>query len=465
MKRNQMTRRRLLQSGAALSVGAGMWQGGVAPSFATSKPIALGLKPQKKALVFIMLDGGNDSFNMLVPTSEHHYRAYQNSRSNLALDRQTLLPLKGATDKEGRSFGLHPAMPDVARLFNQKQLSFVANCGPMIEPVRAADMHSGRAKLPLGLLSHADQFKHWQSARPDQRVNQGWFGSFADALQPNRPAHQIPMNISLAGSNIMQNGVSSSHYSIQEQGSVGLVVNEEDTPLNQVLLASFEQLLQTDYGSDPFKQSYLSQTREAQAQHEVFRRGIQPFRLPVDFPDTPLAQQLAMVARSIAAADGLNHQQQTFFLRYIGWDHHDELLQNHAAMLGVLSEALGTFQQALQKMGLADQVVTFTGSDFGRTLTSNGNGTDHGWGGNTMVMGADLAGGRVVGSYPDLTLGDRNDLDAGDGVIIPTTAIEQIYAEIAHWFGVEKPYLSKLFPNVHRFTGGRAERSLGLFKS
>lgn len=138
-------------------------------------------------------------------------------------------------------------------------------------------------------------------------------------------------------------------------------------------------------------------------------------------------------------------------MRYIGWDHHDELLETHASMLAVLSQALGAFQSALEDMGLADRVVTFTGSDFGRTLTSNGNGSDHGWGGNTLVMGGPIVGGRIFGNYPVLGLGDDNPLDVGDGVLIPTTSTDQLYADLSRWFGVQDAALTEILPNLRRF--------------
>lgn len=449
-------RRQLLKSGAGLAA-AGLFSG-TAPLFSAQATAATGpapgtvkIQPARKALVFIMLDGGNDSFNMLVPRDNQHYREYQTSRSNLALPQSSLLPLNTSVDnQQGREFGLHPAMPEVQQLFNTQQLAFVANIAPLLEPTSKQAMQNGSAKLPLGLMSHADQFRHWQTSRPDNRINQGWFGYFADALQASLPADQIPMNISLAGSNIMQNGVLNSHYSITDTGSVGLIVNEQKTPLNNTLLESFEQLLNTDYSQDPFKQTYLAQTRQAQARHQIFRDALTPQILQTRFSDTPLSQQLKTVARSISAADKLNLQQQTYFIRYIGWDHHDELLDNQHAMLQILSRALHEFQQGLEALGIAEQVITFTGSDFGRTLTSNGNGTDHGWGGNTLVMGQAVRGGQIYGEYPSLGLGDSNPLDAGDGVLIPTTSTDQLYAELARWFGVNDKDIHKLFPNLSK---------------
>lgn len=168
----KLTRRNFLQNGAAVA-GSGMLLSGTAPVYslpgkhaqptvagATKEMVPLTIKAQKKALVFIMLDGGNDSFNMLVPTSKRDYADYQNSRSNLALDNSSLLPLSGYKDAQGRTFGLHPAMPEVQQLFTDKKLAIMANIAPMIEPVAKADFYSGAARLPLGLLSHADQFKH-----------------------------------------------------------------------------------------------------------------------------------------------------------------------------------------------------------------------------------------------------------------------------------------------------------------
>jgi len=451
---NKISRRGFIKASASVAAGTSIMLTGTAPSYAApqvTKSKAVQIKPSKKALVFIMLDGGNDSYNMLVPTSSKHYKEYQSSRSNLALSQQQLLSLDGYRDSRGRTFGVHESMRDVQQLFKQKKLAFVANTGPIIEPVTKDNFYGGGAKLPLGLLSHSDQFKHWQTARPELRINRGWFGYFADALQPDRTIDQIPMNISLSGSNIMQNGISSSHYSITQDGSVGLIVNEDKTPLNNVLLDSFEKSLNFHYRGDPLKQSYLSITREAQAQHEKFSKATDQINVPTSFSDTALSQQLKKVVQSIKAADSLGQQQQTYFLRYIGWDHHDELLNNHANMLSVLSKALGEFQRALDELDIADKVVTFTGSDFGRTLTSNGNGTDHGWGGNTLVMGEPVNGGQIFGEYPSLALGTDNPLDVGGGVLIPTTPIDLLYEQLALWFGAEQSSIEALFPNLSNF--------------
>jgi uncharacterized protein (DUF1501 family) len=457
---HMQSRRTFLKQTAAAS--AGLLLAGSAPAFSLPRTGPIRMKPQDKALVFIMLDGGNDSYNMLVPMTGDDAKVYRETRSNLALGEGELLPLEGYRDQRNRQFGIHNAMPEVQKLFTDKKLSFVANVGPLIEPVTKESFYKG-ARLPLGLLSHADQFKHWQTSRPDQRQNQGWFGNFGDSLSKGRPLTDIPMNISLAGNNIQQNGFETSPYAITEEGSVGLYVNETQSELNSAILESFENLLHQDYNNDPFKATYLSQTRIAQAQHQTFKDATGPIKAPTPFSDSQLSQELRQVAETIKASQMLGLRQQTFFLRYIGWDHHDELLDSHSRMLGVLSRALGEFQQALEAMDLEDKVITFTGSDFGRTLTSNGNGTDHGWGGNTIVMGGDVEGGRIFGDYPILALGSDNALDVGDGVLIPTLATDQLYADLALWFGLDSQDLPRLFPNLANFSSTKVGASgLGL---
>ncbi|MGB1297538.1 MAG: DUF1501 domain-containing protein [Psychrobium sp.] len=428
------------------------------------------ITPQDKSLVFIMLDGGNDSFNMLVPTTIGAYNDYKNSRGDLAIAKEKLLALNNFKDKNNKTFGLHPSLPKVANLFNQNKLSFVANIAPLVEPLTKAEFKAGSKPVPLGLMSHSDQFKHWQTSRPTERSNSGWFGTFADVLQPSKADNAISMNISLAGSNIMQNGKDAREYAVTAKGSVGLSVKRTDKPelvaLNNVLIKGFDSMLAADYSS-AFDTTYIDGIRHAQAQHETFKAAIDRVNINTSFKskdgkESELASQLKMVAKSIAAAPQLGMRQQTFFVRYIGWDHHSELLNNHQRMLSVLDDALAAFQSSLKELGVEDRVVTFTGSDFGRSLTSNGNGTDHGWGGNTLVMGQDVTGGKIFGDYPELTLGDANPLDVGGGVLIPTTATDELYAELALWFGVDKVDLPKLFPNLDKFyDNSKTELPLG----
>lgn len=468
MKLNQITRRQFVKSSGIAMVGSSLLLSGCGGSdskkdSSNSTPKPAPTLNNNRATVFIMLDGGNDAFNTLVPTNTADYQTYQTSRNNLALQRNKLLGLNNY------EYGLHPSLKRIQALFNYNKLSFVANVAPMVEPITREQFKNGTKPVPLGLMSHSDQFKHWQTANPGVRTNTGLFGKLADMIQTSKDDDDISMNISLAGSNIMQSGVSSREYAITQNGSVGLKAKKSSEPstkrLNQQLISGFQSILNHQH-NNAFLDTYISSVKFAQRQHEVFSTATSGVQINTHFEDTPLSQQLKMVAKSIAAKGNLNTKQQTFFVRYIGWDHHSELLKTHANMLSVLDDAMGSFQQALEELGIADEVVTIVGSDFGRTLTSNGNGSDHAWGGHAMVMGGPVHGGKIYGDYPSLELGSGNPLDIGNGVLIPTTSIDELYAEVLLWMGVEKNKLGEMLPNLANFYDykNKTEMPIGFMK-
>jgi uncharacterized protein (DUF1501 family) len=98
---------------------------------------------------------------------------------------------------------------------------------------------------------------------------------------------------------------------------------------------------------------------------------------------------------------------------------------------------------------MENNVTLFTASDFGRTLTSNGEGSDHAWGGNQEVVGGAVAGRKIYGQYP--VLYEDNPLDVGRGRLIPTTSVDLYFAELALWLGVPKSSLPLVLPNIERF--------------
>ena len=400
-----------------------------------------------KALVCIMLSGGNDSFNMLVPTNRSSYAAYKRSRSNLALTRSNLHPLS-YQDKKGQTFGLHSAMPKTHELFNQKKLSFIANIGPLIKPTTKQGYFQNGVELPLGLMSHADQLRHWLTSIPNERVNYGVGGRIADLVQKNNDNHKISMNISLAGSNYFQNGFFSNEYAITNQGSVGLNINEKRNELDEVLYRNFNNMLEREY-VDGFKQTYMDILRQAQNNHDEFKQATASTQLKTSFSKTQLSEDLKMVAKTIASSKKLGMKRQTFYVLYHGWDHHDELLESHEEMLGVLDDALFEFNEALEVEQLSQNVITFTTSDFGRSLTSNGNGTDHAWGGNSLIMGQSINGGDIFGEYPSLEL--ESSLDIGGGVLIPTLPTDALYSKLLKWYGLNNEAIHKILPNSKNF--------------
>ena len=404
--------------------------------------------PDYKALVCLFFGGGIDSFNVLVPRGPAEHAEYAAVRRDLALPQDLLLPIAPATP-DGREYGLHPNMPEIQALFGQNRVAMLANVGTLVEPMTLQQYNNGTARRPLGLFSHSDQSMHWQTSIPDRRTAVGWAGRMADVLGDVNNNPNISMNISLSGSNVFQSGNVSAHYTITQNGSRGLRGYNGQSLLDQVRTEAIDSMLAMNY-QHLFEQTFATRMRGAIDAHLEFSAAIDALQpMQTLFSDTGLSQTFRMIAQTIAARETLGMTRQTFFVQVGGWDHHDEVLLNQEQMLPVVSVALGEFNSALVELGVDNDVTTFTASDFGRTLTSNGRGSDHAWGGNHIVMGGAVNGGDIYGSYPSLYEG--NSLDTGRGRLIPTTSVDEYFAELALWFGVPRRDLELVLPNVSRF--------------
>jgi len=410
--------------------------------------LACGDPSEYRALVCLFFSGGIDSFNVLVPSGTPEYTEYSGIRGDLALPQAELLPVIPATEN-GRQFGLNPNIPELQTLFGAGRLAFLANVGTLVEPTTLQQFERGTVRLPLGLFSHSDQIMHWQTSVPDQRGATGWAGRMADILEAENCNRNISMNISLSGNNVFQTGRQTAHYTITPNGSVGLDGYGEPYQRSLVMTEAVDGLLGLHY-QHLFEKTFAQRMRGAIDAHLQFSEAtaaVPP--LQTVFSDNAVSARFRMVALTIAAREALGAKRQTFFIEVGGWDHHDEVILNQEQMLPVISRALSEFDAALTELGVANQVTTFTASDFGRTLTSNGRGSDHAWGGNHIVMGGAVQGGDIYGSFPDLYLG--NNLDTGRGRLIPTTSVDQYFAEMALWFGVPAADLELVLPNIRRF--------------
>lgn len=410
----------------------------------------LGGDEDYRALVCIMLGGGNDSFNMIAPRSNEHYNEYAITRSNLAIPRANLLNLNPISYNE-KELGFHPAMPEMQSLFEQGKLAVLCNVGTLVQPTSKSAYYNG-AQLPFGLFSHADQDKQWQTSVPQTASPTGWAGRLADMVQAANTNQNISMNISLSGKNIFQLGEQSAEYSILPTGtgSIGIEGYNGQSTFNQIRTTAVKNLMEKQY-QDIFKQTYAGVIQASQNTHELFSAAVGNSTLNTSFSTNQLSQSLKMVARTMKVREQLGVKRQTFFVRLDGWDNHDELLNNHAELLTIVSKGMSEFQTALAELNIEDCVTTFTISDFARTLTSNGNGTDHAWGGNVLVMGNQVKGQEVYGSYPSLALGNDIEVGEGVGVLIPQISTDEYFAELALWYGVSKTELATLFPNIGNF--------------
>lgn len=421
-----------------------------------------------KAMVCLFLAGGNDSFNMLVPRDAGRYDEYRIIRGGLynlteaagglalpnAGEPDGILPLTTLNATSGREFGLHPSMTRLRNLYEAGNACFVANVGSLIQPGMTKAMHDAGINVPFGLYSHADQIEQWQTSFPEGRSTVGWAGRAADLLQTMNADNGLSMNISLGGTNTWQTGNSVFQYGLSPYGVSELDGYEyewdrEAWGLSPIRGAAVDSQLAMDY-KNLLEQTYARKTRKAIEAYKIFQTATEP-DLPggVVFPNTYVGNSFRMAAKTIAGRGVLGAQRQTFFIQAGGWDHHDEVIGNQEEMLGEISEAVGAFYDTLTALGMQDQVVTFTASDFGRTLTSNGRGSDHAWGGNHFVVGGAVNGQRVFGEYPQLF--EDNPLDTGRGRLIPTTSVDAYFAELALWFGVPKSSLPLVVPNISRF--------------
>ena len=424
-----------------------------------------------RALVCLFLSGGNDSFNMLVPREAAAYAEYQSTRSNLALAPESLIDIHPTGQPD---FAVHSGMPEVASLFDAGNAAFVANVGTLIEPVQNRTQVNTLAKLlPLGLFSHSDQIEQWQTSLPHQRSGIGWAGRTADLLQGLNANQKVPMNISLDGSNTWQTGNNVAEYAITTGGAVALQNykfgwQQYDTS-SQAFSQGVDSQLAQEY-SNVLMQTFNTRKKAALDAYDAFTTATSP-ALPggVTFPGTYVGSRLQMIAKAIQghAHTALGAVRQTFFVNLGGWDHHSGVLNLQGQMLPHISAAIGAFYSALTAMGMQNNVTLFTASDFGRTLTSNGQGSDHAWGGNQLVVGGSVLGQKIYGQYPSLALNpqsgpEQNPLDLGSGRLIPTTSCDEFFAELALWLGVSPSDLPLVFPNIGEFySPGSASPPIG----
>ncbi|MEM9588438.1 MAG: DUF1501 domain-containing protein [Planctomycetota bacterium] len=442
------SRRQFLQSAVAGSAGATLLQWQAAQKLLAQTAGSSGYK----ALVCLFLDGGNDSFNMLTPHTAAEYDAYRATRGEpgsggVSIDRADLLEIAGP---DGRTMGLHPSMTAVQQLYNDGHLGFIANVGSLIRPTTMTDYQAAES-LPLGLFSHSDLTRHWQTAMPDTRAAlTGWGGRMADLLTPSEKFNDtIGMSIAVDRVNTFQAADSIRSYIVNSSGAISRSGYFGNWQRDRIIRQAFDEIL-AQPTTDLVSQTYSQLTRQAIDAAQLYNDATASVTLETPFPEHYLGRNLERIARTIASADDLGHEKHIFFVSYGGWDHHGDLLGPQANLLGRLSESLKAFYDSLVELQVSDQVVLFTASDFGRTLVSNGQGTDHGWGGNQIVLGGPVNGGNLFGEYPQSLA--ENDLDVGRGRLIPTLSVDQYAAELAMWMGIgNDSNLESVLPNIRNF--------------
>lgn len=427
-----------------------------------SRVAAQGAPTDHRTLVCVFLNGGMDSFNWLVPRDPARHAIYTTTRGNLALGIDDLRALN-QDGGDGQSYGIHPSCAGLQEMFNglggdtaKRRAAIVANIGTLIQPVTKAQYLAESVALPRALYSHADQIDQWQTSVPQGMTQlSGWAGRTADVLHSTVNGNSIAMNISLAGNSLWQVGNNTTQFVVTDRGALTFTGSEIGDPLHPMRLknTAHRSIIQQNY-ANLMQQSYGQLTKSSIELQEFFLQQYNSYNdsaVAALFPTNHyVAQQFRAAVRMIALRQALGLHRQTIFISHGGWDHHGELLETQAGMLNTLSVALTAFQRALDQLGLQDGVITYSASDFGRTLRSNGRGTDHAWGGNALVMGGPIQGGRVYGTFPDQTLESNDDTGYG-GRMIPTTSVDSFFGEMLRWFGVPASSMSTVLPNIGNF--------------
>lgn len=429
-----------------------------------------------KALVCVFLVGGNDSANTVLPYDTASYDRYHRIRGGgpgrtaggIALARADLeatLLTPAAARTDGLQFALHPQMSRLAGLFNARKASIVFNVGPLVEPTTLTQYRQQSVRLPPKLFSHNDQQSYWAAESPEG-AQTGWGGRMGDlALSSNQKAQFTC--ISTTGNAIFLAGRNAAQYQISPGGAVSLTAYKYGTFFSLQVLEDIRALLR-QARSDPFEADYLSVIDRSIDYERQIEQALAGADVATGFPGNALGTQLRMVARLIKARAGLGASRQVFFVQLGGFDLHSNMMSRQPGQLREVSEAMGAFHDAMVEIGASDKVTAFTASDFGRTLSYNGDGSDHGWGGHHLVVGGAVEGGRFVGTPPPLSTGEsgapEDQWHVGQGRWLPSTSLAQFGATLARWFGVSDTETLALLPNLVNFGGNAYPRDLGFLR-
>jgi uncharacterized protein (DUF1501 family) len=399
-----------------------------------------------KALVCVFLYGGNDSNNLIVPMDSAGYTAYSGIRKNMALAQSSLLPVQTA---KAAPYGFHNLLPEVQKLFENKQLAVVANIGSLVAPLTRAQYVANQGMIPVNLFSHLDQQTQWQTSVANGMSTTGWGGRVADQVANLNGSATFPTLVYVTGNSIFGSGKVTTPGAVTPGATLGLSGFGTDAA-SVARSNALQQLLTLDSGVTLIHQagSFMSDGLRDSATLNKALSGVAA--LKTVFPATSLGGQLQEVAKLIQVRQAVGMNRQIFFCSLGSFDTHVNQLSDQGTLFSQLSPALAAFFAATQELGVDQQVTTFTESDFSRTtMPNNSGGTDHAWGSHQLVMGSAVQGGDIYGQFPTMVLGSGNDV--GEGRWLPTTSVDQYGSTLAQWFGVSASQLPSVFPNIVNF--------------
>lgn len=445
----ELQRREFLRRASALGLAG--TAGPLALSLAGIGEAAAATAPSDyKALVCVFLYGGNDYGNTLVPYDQASYDAYAAIRQALATPRDQLTATALGLNVGGRQMALAPQLGKLKSLWDSGRLGIQLNVGTLIQPTTLAQYQAQNVPLPPKLFSHNDQQSVWQSNSPEGATS-GWGGRMGDLFLGGNGTSTFTC-INASGNAVFMSGKQAVQYQVSTSGAV---------PINGILKPLYGSQACADALRGLITAADRTHWMEAELNRVVARSvsaqgtisaalaGLPALATPFDTTSS-LSNQLLMVAKLIAVRQALGATRQVFFVSLGGFDLHDFLVAEHPGLLTAVNDALASFYAATVELGVASQVTAFTASDFGRTLTSNGDGSDHGWGSHHFVLGGAVQGGKYWGTLPSVSVNGPDDV--GQGRLLPTTSVDQLGATLATWMGVAASDLPSVLPRIVNYT-------------
>ena len=404
-----------------------------------------------KALVCVFMHGGNDGFNLIVPSDNDSYSEYAQSRQNLAVAQNSLLPINPLTT-DGRTFGLNQFAAPLQGLFNEGKMAIMGNVGHLMEPTTRDMVLNKTANLPTELFSHNNQQDQWKTVNLDNSLLSGWGGRIANTFADTQ-AEPLLTGISVNSRSPWLRHPDNLDLAISADGFDEYWYVSEGVGFENKRRTAYLDTIYKNYNGAFRKQIADTQKRTLELVESVGGVLKNTPALTTVFPEDNgygLASQLKAVANMIAARDALGMSRQIFFVEMGGFDTHDDQNQDQPNLFNMLSNSLKSFYDALTEIGANSEVTTFTASEFGRTLTSNGDGTDHAWGNHQLVIGDAVRGGDIYGTMPSLVVGGADDYKSR-GRIIPTTSVEQYVQSMLNWYGLNPTQIQTVLPNYSAF--------------
>ena len=444
------SRRQFLKTASLMSIA-----GAASPfalNLATIGAASAQSAPGYRAIVCLFLYGGNDHTNTLIPYDQPSYDEYFASRDTIAIARDQLTPNATGTvaSQGGREFAFHPQLTGFKSFWDQGKLAVVANVGPLVVPTTKAQYNARSVPLPPKLFSHNDQQSAWQADEArGEGANVGWGGRLGDLLASQNAASVFTC-ISASGNAVFLSGTNVIQYQVSSSGAVS-IAGITGTLYGSASATTAYRSLLTRASANLIENEIGVITNRSITANEQLRTALPAASslVPAIPANNNLASQLNVVARIIAARGALGSGRQVFFVSLGGFDHHDFLVTQHTDRMTQLNAAVDVFYTWLGRLGVQNDVTLFTASDFGRTLTSNGDGSDHGWGSHHFVVGGSVLGHEVYGTFSPTTFGTS--VDVGQGSMIPGVAVDQYAATFARWLGVSDTDVPLVLPNVGNY--------------